>query len=116
MSWVRKDSPPDTIRITIVIKTADYPELTDFVWKMPWGKGSARIRDILSRAVKLSLGKKVEEPQAAPQSKGPVPAAAPQQPSSAFTYIDEPRNNNGLSDELVVQNTADIVEDIASKY
>lgn len=119
MSWIRKDSPPDTIRVTIVIKKADYPELADFVWRMPWGQGSSKIRDILSKAVKLSMGKKVEEPAPAKQQAA-IPAAAPAVSSTpaapAFTYIEPDRQRTGMDDETIVQNTAHIVGEIASKY
>lgn len=55
MTWERKDSPPKVMRVAIVFNTNEHPELADFIWSLPWGKGSGTIRDILSTAVKASL-------------------------------------------------------------
>ena len=77
MSWVRKPEIPKVIRISLIIDPAKYPELVNYLWNVPFGESSDRIRSILDDFVKNGHELSVQNSTAVQNRTKPAPITIP---------------------------------------
>jgi len=99
MAWVRDGAAPEQIKVTFIVSTKDYPELTRFILSLPYGKTSRIIREILSSAVR-NAGQAHTEPsqtnstttqptQTVRENHATTTMTAPAQPSTRQPTVNE---------------------------
>lgn len=55
--WERSDEPPETLRIGLTISRKQHPEIVDFLWRLPYGDASQRIREIVGAHIAQQINK-----------------------------------------------------------
>jgi hypothetical protein len=78
MAWNRSGTPPKVIRIAVVVKAEDYPELADWWWSLPWGQGSNAVRSLLvNNAKAVANGEPDQSTAAVDKSSVAVKSSSP---------------------------------------
>ena len=62
MGWERTGPMPTEIKVSFVVKTDEFPELAEWLWRLPFRQASSVVRKVLSEAA-IQAAKKGSGPQ-----------------------------------------------------
>lgn len=81
-AWIRDGEAPNEIKVSFVVNKENFPELVEWLWRLPFRQQSAVVRNVLSEAAKIVSSN--AEPERPPK------AAKPAQPTSGITLPSAP--------------------------